>query len=149
MSGVPSDTTPSTTQGTPDQRGLPPVTEVAVTIIALVVTGGIYLAAYLPRRAPLGPAYGLLGVAAALLVWNVITISRLSAFAWATFFLVAKWALVAYLIIAGMLEYVFVFDHTRGSVLVVLTLILAIFAVNIPLLLAFSVARYQSPDTEG
>jgi hypothetical protein len=52
-------------------------------------------------------------------------------------------ALLAYLIEAGMLEYVFVLDHTRGSVLVVLTLMLAIFAVTIPMLLAFTVARYQ------
>ncbi|HEY2428783.1 MAG TPA: hypothetical protein VGI06_07630, partial [Acidimicrobiales bacterium] len=78
--------------------------------------------------------------------WNVVSLSRLRSFAWATFFLVGKWALVAYLVIAGMLEYVFVLDHTRGSVLVVLTLMLAVFAVNIPLLLAFSVARYQPPD---
>ena len=51
--------------------------------------------------------------------------------------------MLAYAIIAGMLEYVFVLDHTRGSILLVLTLMLAIFAINIPMLLAFSVARYQ------
>jgi len=42
-----------------------------------------------------------------------------------------------------MLEFVFVLDHTRGGLLIVLTLMLAVFAVNVPLLLAFSVARYQ------
>jgi peptidoglycan/LPS O-acetylase OafA/YrhL len=131
---------------TPDQRGLPPVSEVAVAVIAVVVCGGIYLAAYLPRRAPLGPAFAMLGVAAALLAWNVVSLARLRRFAWRPFFLVGRWALAAYLVIAGMLEYVFVFDHTSGSILVVLTLMLAIFAVNIPLLLAFSVARYQPPD---
>ena len=131
---------------TPDQATLPPISEVAVGVIALVVAGGIYLASYLPRRAPLGPAFGILAVAAALLLWNVVSLSRLGPFAWGTFFLVGKWAFLAYLVIAGMLEYVFVLDHTRGSILVVLTLMLAIFAVNIPLLLAFSVARYQSPD---
>jgi len=125
-------------------RRLPPISEVAVATIVAVVIGGIYLAAYLPRRAPLGPAFALLGVAAVLLCWNVVMLSRLRALAWDTFFLVAKWALLAYLIIAGMLEYVFILDHTRGGVLAVLTLMLAIFAVNIPMLLAFSVARYQS-----
>jgi len=130
-------------------RLLPPISEVAIAVIAVVVTGGIYLAAYLPKRAPLGPAYGLLAVAAGLLLWNVVSLVRVQNFAWSAFFLVGKWALVAYGIIAGMLEYVFVFDHTRGAILVVLTLMLAIFAVNIPMLLAFSVARYQPVDAEA
>jgi hypothetical protein len=124
-------------------RPLPPIHQVAMAVIAVVVTGGIYLAAYLPRRAPLGGAFALLAVAAGLLLWNVISLARIQHFAWNTFFLVGKWALLAYGIIAGMLEYVFVFDHTRGSILLVLTLMLAIFAINIPMLLAFSVARYQ------
>jgi hypothetical protein len=125
------------------ERRLPPIGEVAMATIAVVVSGGVYLASYLPRRAPLGPAFAIMGVGAALLLWNIFTLSRLQDFAWDKFFLVAKWGLVAYLIVAGMLEYVFVLDHTRGGVLLVLTLMLAIFAVNIPLLLAFSVARYQ------
>jgi hypothetical protein len=40
---------------------------------------------------------------------------------------------------------VFIYDHTRGSQLVILTAMLAVFAVNIPLLLGFSVARFQDP----
>jgi hypothetical protein len=46
-------------------------------------------------------------------------------------------------VIAGMLEYVFVYDHTRGTQLLILSLMLAVFAVDIPLLLGFSVARFQ------
>jgi len=130
------------------ERRLPPISEVAVATIAVVVMGGIYLAAHLPRRAPLGPAYGLLGIAGALLLWNVVSLSRLRPFAWDTFFLVGRWALLAYLIFAGMLEFIFIFDHVRGAILVILTLMLAIYAVNIPLLLAFSVARYQ-PVADG
>jgi hypothetical protein len=125
------------------ERRLPPITEVAIATMVLVVTGGIYLAAYLPRRAPLGPAVGLLVAAGALLLWNVVTLSRVREFAWDKFFLVGGWALLAYVVIAGMLEYVFVLDHTPGGLLLVLTLMLVVFAVNIPMLLAFSVARYQ------
>ena len=54
--------------------------------------------------------------------------------------------LLAYLVIAGMLEYVFVYDDTRGTQLLILSLMLLVFAVNIPMLLAFSVARFQDPD---
>lgn len=122
---------------------LPPVGWVAMATIAVVVAGGIYLASYLPRRPPLGPAIAALGVAAALLIGNLISLARVRPFAWAPFFRVAKWALAAYLVVAGMLEYVFVLDHTRGGILVVLSAMLAIFGLTVPLLLAFSVARYQ------
>ena len=69
--------------------------------------------------------------------------SRLRPFNWEVFFRVGGWALLAYGVIAGMLEFIFVFDHTRGGSLVVFTLSLLVFALDVPLLLAFSVARYQ------
>jgi membrane-bound acyltransferase YfiQ involved in biofilm formation len=124
-------------------RKLPPVAEIAVVSMALVIVGGIFMAAHLPAHPPLGFAEVLLVLAAVVLVTNVVLLARLRDFAWASFFLVAKWSLLAYLVIAGMLEYIFVFDGTRGQILVVMTCMLAIFAVNVPMLLAFSVARYQ------
>jgi type III secretory pathway component EscS len=127
----------------PELPGRPPVTEIGVASMICVIVGVIYLASYLPRHAPLAPAIGLLAVAAVLFAANVVVLSRLPAFAWRRFFQVARWALLAYLIIAGMLEYTFVYDHTRGSLLVVLTLLLAIFTANVPILLAFTVARFE------
>jgi hypothetical protein len=134
-------------------RRLPPIAQLAVASMAMVVIGGINLAAHLPRRPPLGVPAGLLVAACVLLIGNVVALSQLREFAWNTFFLVTRWALLAYLVIAGMLEYVFVLDHTRGRVLLVLTLMLVVFAVDIPMLLGFSVARYQpvgqSAEQEG
>ncbi|HVR05203.1 MAG TPA: hypothetical protein VMS02_04120 [Solirubrobacteraceae bacterium] len=124
-------------------RPLPPVQQLAATTLALIVAGGIYLAAHLPRHPPLGPAIGLLALAAVLLVVNALALSRVRDFAWDKFRLVAGWALLAYVVIAGMLEYVFVYDGTRGDTLVVLSLMLVVFALDIPLLLGFSVARFQ------
>ncbi len=46
-------------------------------------------------------------------------------------------------VIAGMLEFVFVRDGTGGSMLALVTVSLVIFAVDIPVLFAFSVARFQ------
>lgn len=126
-------------------RRLPPIAELAMASLALVIAGGIDLAAHLPQRAPLGPAVGLLAAAGALLVADLALVTRLRPFAWRVFFQVAGWTLVAYVVIAGLLEFTFVFDHTRGSLLVVLTLSLAVFALDIPLLFGFSVARYQDP----
>ena len=48
--------------------------------------------------------------------------------------------------IAGMIEYAFLKDHVSGGSLVVLTLSLAVFAVHVPMLMGFTVARYA--DTE-
>ena len=124
-------------------RKLPPVAEIAVVSMALVIVGGIFMASHLPAHPPLGFAEVLLVIAALVLATNVVLLARLRDFAWASFFLVAKWSLLAYLVIAGMLEYIFVLDDTRGQILVVMTCMLAIFAVNVPMLLAFSVARYQ------
>jgi hypothetical protein len=126
-------------------RRLPPVAELSVVSMALVITGGIYLVAHLPQRAPLGPAVGLLAAAGALLVANAVLVSLLRPFAWRVFFQVAGWVLVAYVVIGGMLEFTFIFDDTRGALLVVLTLSLLVFALDIPILLGFSVARYQDP----
>ncbi len=130
-------------------RRLPPVTLLAVVALALVIAGGIDLAARLPRPAPLGPAVVALAAAAVVLLAAATVLARVRDFAWRTFFVVGGWTLVAYLVIAGMLEFVFILDHTPGSLLIVLTLMLALFAVDVPLLLAFSVARYQPAGAAG
>jgi peptidoglycan/LPS O-acetylase OafA/YrhL len=127
----------------PAERRLPPVAELAVVVLGLVVIGGIYLAAHLPRHAPRALPIGLLVAACALLFGNAVALSRVRDFAGDRFFQVGGWALLAYVVIAGMLEYVFVLDQTRGAQLVVLTLMLIVFAVDVPMLFAFSVARYQ------
>jgi hypothetical protein len=142
---VTGETATAQPSASPD-RALPPVTELAVASMILVIVGGIYLAAHLPVIPPLAPAVATLVGAAAILVADVVLLSRARDFAWHTFFLVARWALLAYAVIAGLLAYVFITDGTRGSVLVVLVLTLLIYAVDIPLILAFSVARYQSPE---
>ena len=129
-----------------ESRSLPPVHAVAVASMALVITGGIVMAAYLPSRPPLGAATALLVASFVALGTAVLMLTRIRTFDWRRFFQVGRWVLAAYAVIAGMLEFVFVFDHTRGAVLVVLTLMLVVFAVDIPIVLAFSVARYSEPS---
>ena len=127
-------------------RRLPPIAEIAVGSMIFAIAGAIYIASYLPRHAPLAPAVALMAVSGGLLLVNGVVLARVGEFAWHTFFLVARWTLIGYAVIAGMLEYVFVYDHTRGSILVLMTLTLAVFAVDVPVILGFSVARYQPPD---
>ncbi len=48
-----------------------------------------------------------------------------------------------------MIEYAFVRNHVGGGALVVLTLSLAVFAVHVPTLVGFTVARYHDPEDEA
>jgi hypothetical protein len=131
------------------ERRLPPVTEVGMASLALIVAGGIYLSAHLPEHVPLGPAVALLAASALLLVGNLIALARVKDFAWARFFDVAKWSLLAYAVIAGMIEYSFLRNHLRGGPLVVLTLSLVVFAVHVPMLVGFTVARFADPEASS
>lgn len=143
VTGAPDAGAPAAKGTAGSQRRLPPVTALGVAALMLVIAGGIDLAAHLPRPAPLGPAIAALAGAGILLLAGIGTLARVHDFAWRTFFVVGGWTLAAYIVIAGMLEFVFALDHTPGSLLTVLSLMLLVFAVDIPLLLAFSVARYQ------
>jgi hypothetical protein len=126
------------------ERRLPPVTQVGMLSLALIVAGGIYLAAHLPQEVPLGPAVALLAASALLLMGNLLSLTRVDGFAWGRFLQVGKWALLAYAITAGLIEYAFVRNHLSGGPLVVLSLSLVVYAVHVPMLIAFTVARYDS-----
>ncbi len=123
-------------------KKLPPVSEISLAVLTLVVAGGIYLASHLPKHVSLVPTTILVTLAGLLVVLNVFLLSRISGFAWDKFFLVAKWTLLAYGVIAGTLEYIFIKDGTRGSVLLLMTSALVLFAVNLPIHFGFTVARY-------
>ncbi len=125
-----------------NDRPLPPVTEMGMASLALVIAGGIYLTAQIPGSPSLVPAVVLLALSAGLLAANLLALSRVEGFAWRRFFEVARWALLAYLTIAGLILYAFLRNDLSGGPLVVMTLSLLIFAVHVPVLIAFTVARY-------
>ncbi len=127
-----------------NDRSLPPVTEVGMLSLALIVAAGIYLSAHLPQHVPLAPAVVLLAVSALLLAANLVSLARVKGFPWGRFLSVARWALLAYIVVAAMIEYAFLRNHVNGGPLVVLTLSLVVFSVHVPTLIAFTVARF--PD---
>jgi hypothetical protein len=128
------------------ERPLPPVTELGMASMALIVAGGIYLSAHLPRQVPLGPAVILLAASALLMAFNMILLSRVEDFDWERFFQVGRWSLLAYAVISGLILYAFLQDHVRGGTLVVLVLSLVVFSVHVPMLVGFTVARYAGRD---
>ena len=126
----------------------PPFTQVGMAALALIVIGGIYLSAHIPQPVSLAPAIVLLIASALLVALNLYSLTRVPDFAWWRFFDVARWTLLAYTVIAGMIEYAFLQNHLSGGPLVVLTLSLVMFAIIVPTLIAFTVARYapRFPD---
>jgi hypothetical protein len=131
----------STGEG-PDSVRLPPVTQVGMCSLGLILAGGIYLAAHLPNHVSLTAPIVLLAISALLFAGNLVALAMADGFAWRRFIEIARWALVAYVIIAAMIEYAFLRDHLSGGPLVVLTLSLVVFAIHVPLLIGFTVARY-------
>jgi hypothetical protein len=119
------------------------VQELGVVSMILTIVSVIWLAAYIPKHPPLAPSVVLMAGAGAVLAANLLLLARAREFAFRTFRIVAGWTLAAYVVIAGMLEYVFLYDHVRGGVLVLMTLSLVSFAGNVPLIMGFGVARYQ------
>jgi hypothetical protein len=126
------------------RRAYPPFTELGMFSLALIVAGGIYLSSHIPQHVALGPAIGLLVASALVLIVNLTLLRRVDDFAWPRFFQVAKWAFLAYLFTAGMIEYAFLRDHLKGGALVILTLSLLVYAVQVPTLIAFTVARWEN-----
>ena len=119
---------------------------IAVSTLVLVVTGGIVVAAQYGRPPKLTIPVILLGMAAVLLLVNAVLVLRIKEFARPVFHRVLGWALLAYVVIAGILEYVFIYDHTPASQLTLFSVMLAMFAIDVPLMLSYSVARWQPPD---
>ena len=128
------------------EQHYPPVTQVAMASMALIVAGGIYLSAHLPEHVSLAPAVVLLAGSTVLLAVNLLSLTRVRGFAWDRFFQVAKWSFLGYLVISGMIEYVFLRNHLSGGPLIVLTLSLVVFAVHVPTQVGFTVARYATPE---
>jgi hypothetical protein len=127
------------------RRRLPPVAEIAVASIAAMLAGGIYLAAHLPGHVSLAIPVATLAAGGLATLAGLGLLSRIRPFAWPVFFQVFRWGLLGYLIIAAVLAFVFIHDHTPGATMAVLAGTLAVFAVDVPLILAFTVARFQRP----
>jgi hypothetical protein len=130
------------------KTGFPPAAELATVSLALVVVGGVFMAAYFPTPPPLALPIALVACSAVLLAGAIALLVRVRGFAWATFSLVVRWALVAYVISAGMIEFSFLRNHASGAPLLVVSLMLVLFAVDVPLIIAVTVARYQSSHAD-
>ena len=129
------------------EKRYPPVTELGMFSLALIVAGGIYLSSHIPEHVPLAPAIGLLVASTLVLALNYVLLSRVEDFAWGRFFQVGRWALLAYLFTAGMILFAFLQDNLSGGPLAILTLSLLVYALQVPTLIGFTVARYETSES--
>ena len=118
-----------------------------MTSLALIVIGGgIYLAAMSRRHVALGRRSRCWRHQHYCSRGNLVALAVRLDFPWRRFFYVAKWALLAYATIAGMISRPFCGNHLRGGALVALTLSLVVFAIHVPTLIGFTVARFAEPE---
>lgn len=124
------------------ERSMPPVGWLSTTALGSVIVGGILIAAHAPRPAPLAIPTTLMVLAYALMAAALVLLARIPDFAWTTFSRIFGWTLIAYVVMAGMIEFAFVHGHTRGTTLTEVSLMLVIFALSVPTNVAFTSARY-------
>jgi hypothetical protein len=127
-------------------RSVPPVTQLVIASLALVIIGGIVMAGNFPKAPSLTIPVALLAASAILFVASVLLLTRHPGFNWSVFIGVARWALLAYAIIAGMIEFAFIHNGASGAPLLVLSLMLLMFALDVPLSIGFTVARFAEPS---
>jgi hypothetical protein len=131
-------------------KSFPKAVEAVTLSLACVVIGGVWLGSHVSKttRPSLGLPTILLIASGVLFLVGILMISRVPGFAWNSWVTVGKWTLLAYVIESGMILYAFVHNHVRGSTLGVVIGLTAMFAIDVPFLVATTVARYDTPGEE-
>ena len=127
----------------PSAEPFPPVTQLTIASLALVLIGGILIAAGFPGTPQLAAPTALLAGGVILAATSMLLLSRHRGFAWPLFLKVARWALLAYAVIAGMIEFSLIHNGATGMPLVVISLLLVMFALDVTLSISSTVARFQ------
>lgn len=137
----------STTAATavrPFERKLPPIVGISMVALTLAITGGVLVASQIGEEPALIVPSVLMGGAIVLETVAIVVLVTIRPFAWARFAQVVRWALLAYIVQSGIIEWSFIKNDVPGRPLAVLTAGLVVFATVVPLMIAFTVARYQA-----
>ena len=137
-------TAAAATVARPFERKLPPVVAVGMVALTLAITSGVLVVAQIGEAQRLVLPGVFVGGAVVLEVVAVVMLVASRPLAWARFAQVFRWALLAYVFQAGIIEWSFIKNDVPDRPLVVLTAGLFVFATVVPLMIAFTVARYQA-----
>ena len=124
-------------------RPFPPVAEIVTVSLGLIIVGGVLMAAGFPAGIPLAYPVALLVLSAILLATGGALLLGWRPLPRRVFARVFGWALLAQTISAAMIEFAFVRNHASGATLLVVSLMLVVYAVDVPVIIGFTVARYQ------
>jgi len=125
------------------ERSLPPVPMLCELSLAATIASAIVLAIALPKAPHLLAPILLAILAWVLIVVAAIMIATIRPFNYRIFKMVSLRQLLAELVVAGMLEFVFLRDHLPTGPLVVFSVLVGSFSVSVALLMGFQVARWQ------
>lgn len=124
---------------------MPPVVPVSMVGLGLAVVAGVLLASQVASDPSLVIPTVMVVAAVLLELLAVAMVATIRPFAWPRFGQVVMWTLLAYVIQGGMIEYSFIRNAVPSGPLVVLTVGIVVFSTIVPLMIAFTVARYQDP----
>lgn len=131
----------------PFERKLPPVVPVAMLGLTLAITGGVIVVGQIGEKPSLAVPTVFMSGAIILELAAIVMLVTIRPFAWPRFALVFRWTLLAYVLQSAIIEWSFIVNDVPGRPLAVLSAGLVVFATIVPLMIAFTVARYQSVAT--
>ncbi|MGB3411044.1 MAG: hypothetical protein WBA45_07580 [Microthrixaceae bacterium] len=137
-------TATTTTPTRPFERKVPPVIPVAMLGLTLAIVAGILVIAQIGEEPALTLPTIFVAGAVLLEIIAIIMAATIRPFAWAQFAVVFRWALLAYVLQSSIIEWSFIINDVPGRPLAVLTVGIVVFATVVPVMIAFTAARYQS-----
>ncbi|MEZ5321309.1 MAG: hypothetical protein R2698_04395 [Microthrixaceae bacterium] len=130
----------------PFTRSMPPVVGLGMVALTFAIVGGVLIAAQIGADPSLVLPWILVAVAVGAEIAAVALLPTIRPFAWFRFRQVFGVALGAYVLQSGVIEWSFLKNDIPAGPLTVLTIGLVVFATVVPLMIAFTVARYQEAD---
>ena len=115
----------------------------ATAALTCAVLGGIYMAATIGAHSSLLPAV-IISVAAYLFMTvSLVGLILDKHYSRPSFVKYVRGALLAYLLEAGILEFIFAYDQVPSKVFAILSALLVIFATSVPVIIGHTVAGVE------
>lgn len=115
----------------------------ATAALTCAVIGGIYIGSTIGGHSSLLPAVIVAVVAYLFMTVSLVGLILNHHYSRPSFVKYVRGALLAYLLEAGILEFVFAYDHVSSTVIVILSALLVIFATSVPVIIGHTLAGVE------